>query len=162
MAKEIERKFLITSDAWRFEAGSGIRMRQAVILTQDRHMMRVRLYGDGRARLTVKVGIDALRRHEFEYDIPPEDAAEMLSMALGSEIAKTRYEIHHGRHVWEIDCFEGALEGLVIAEVEMEEEDLSPDLPDWLGREVTDDPRFTNQALAEGSLGENWRDVLSV
>jgi adenylate cyclase len=161
MPTEIERKFLVVSDAWRAEAGQGNAMRQAIILSQNEHTLRVRIFGDGRAKMTLKVGIDAQRRHEFEYDIPPDHAAEILDLALGREIAKTRYEVPYRGYVWEVDCYQGDLSGLVIAEVEMDGEGHDPELPPWLGREVTEDRRFSNHALAEGSLGENWRDALS-
>jgi CYTH domain-containing protein len=88
------------------------------------------------------------------------DAEELLALANGSTITKTRYEVKHARHVWDVDVYGGALEGLVVAEVEMKSEKEQPELPDWLGREVTGDPRYSNQALAEGSLPDNWRDEI--
>lgn len=160
MPKEIERKFLVVSDAWRKKADSGKRMRQAIIFSQGDRSLRIRAIDGKKARLTLKIAISGISRHEFEYDVPFSEAREMLKLANGREISKTRYEVAHDKHIWEVDVYDGALEGLVVAEVEMKSEDENPALPSWLGRELTGDKRFSNQALAEGSLGENWRDGL--
>lgn len=162
MPKEIERKFLVASDDWRKEVDSGRRFQQAVIFSQGDRTLRIRTVDDKHARLTVKIGIDGstMSRHEFEYEVPIADAEELLKLAHGNTISKTRYEVARNNHVWEIDVYEGRFEGLVVAEVELKSEDEKPELPSWLGRELTGDRRFSNQALAEGSLGENWRDGL--
>jgi CYTH domain-containing protein len=162
MPREIERKFLVASDEWRKEATSGRKFQQAVIFAHAERTLRIRTVDGKAARLTLKIGIDgsAMSRHEFEYDVPIGDAEELLKLANGNTISKTRYDIRRGDHVWEIDVYDGDLEGLVVAEVEMKSEDEKPELPSWLGRELTGDKRFSNQALAEGSLGENWRDGL--
>lgn len=161
MAKEIERKFLVASDGWRENARIGKSFRQAIIFSEGNRTVRIRAIDRKKARLTIKIGINGhLSRHEFEYDVPIEDAEELLELANGHMITKTRYEVKHAKHVWEIDVYGGDLEGLVVAEVEMKSEKESPALPDWLGREVTGDSRYSNQALAEGSLPENWRDEI--
>jgi adenylate cyclase len=160
MAKEIERKFLVASDGWRDKARIGKSFRQAIIFSEGNRTVRIRAIDRKKARLTLKIGINGLSRHEFEYDVPMKDAEELLALANGRMISKTRYEVKHARHVWEIDVYGGELEGLVVAEVEMKSETESPELPDWLGREVTGDIRYSNQALAEGSLPENWRDEI--
>lgn len=160
MPKEIERKFLVATDDWRKKADGGKRMRQAIILSEERRSLRIRAIDNKKARLTLKIGISGMSRHEFEYDIPIDEAEELLALANSKMIVKTRYEVKHDKHVWEIDVYEGALAGLVVAEVEMKSESEQPTLPTWLGREVTGDKRYSNQALAEGSLGENWRDGL--
>lgn len=160
MPKEIERKFLVASDNWQKKATSGRRMRQAIIFSEGNRSLRIRAIDGKKARLTLKIGINGISRHEFEYEVPLSDAEELLELAHGRAIIKTRYEVPHGKHVWEIDVYEGDLKGLVVAEVEMKSEDEKPDLPSWLGREVTGDRRFSNQALAEGSLGVDWRDGL--
>jgi adenylate cyclase len=164
MAKEIERKFLVASDNWQEKAKLGKSFRQAIIFSDGGgRTLRVRAIDRKRARLTIKVAINGhLSRHEFEYDIPMKDAEELLALANGSTITKTRYEVKHAKHLWEIDVYGGALEGLVIAEVEMRSEKEQPALPDWIGREVTGDPRYSNQALAEGSLPVNWRDEIQL
>lgn len=160
MAKEIERKFLVASDDWRQKARLGKSFRQAVVFAQGNRMLRIRAIDRKKARLTIKIGINGLSRHEFEYDVPIDDAEELLELANGSMITKTRYEVKHAGHVWEVDVYGGALDGLVVAEVELKNEKDVPDIPAWIGREVTGDPRFSNQALAEGSLPEDWRDEI--
>jgi CYTH domain-containing protein len=160
MAKEIERKFLVASDGWRENARIGKSFRQAIVFSEGNRTVRIRAIDKKKARLTIKIGINGLSRHEFEYDVPIKDAEELLALANGHTITKTRYEVKHARHVWEVDVYGGDLEGLVVAEVEMKSEKESPVLPDWLGREVTGDIRYSNHALAEGSLPENWRDEI--
>lgn len=162
MPKEIERKFLVVGEDWRKEAGPGRRFQQAIVFSQGDRTLRVRLVDGSKATLTLKIGIEGstMSRHEFEYDVPQAEGEELLRLANGNTISKTRYEVPRGGHVWEIDVYDGLLVGLVVAEVEMKSEDETPELPSWLGRELTGDKRFSNQALAEGSLGDNWRDGL--
>lgn len=161
MAKEIERKFLVASDGWRRKARLGKSFRQAIVFSEGNRTVRIRAIDQKKARLTIKIGINGhLARHEFEYDVPMRDAEELLALAHGRAITKTRYEVKHAQHVWEIDVYGGDLEGLVVAEVELKSEKDDPELPDWVGREVTGDQRYSNQALAEGSLPENWRDEI--
>ena len=157
MPQEIERKFLVASDDWKRDAGPGQSLRQAIVFSEGDRILRIRLVEGKPARLTVKIGIDATRRHEYEYPVPDEHAEELLRMANGTMISKTRYNIPHAGYVWEVDCYHGPLDGLVTAEVEMAGVDEDPAIPAWIGREVTGDRRFSNQALAEGSLGADWR-----
>ena len=158
MAKEIERKFLVADDGWRKQAGPGKTLRQAIVFSEGDRSIRIRTLDGSQARITIKIGIGGMTRDEFEYDVPMEDADELLGLANGGRIEKTRYEVTYQGYLWEIDVYEGALAGLVVAEVELERVDDDPALPDWLGREVTGDRRYSNQALAEGSLGDGWRD----
>jgi CYTH domain-containing protein len=160
MPKEIERKFLVLSDEWRKHADGGKKMRQAVILAEPDRSIRVRLIDGKKARLTLKIDRNRISRHEFEYEIPMSDAREMLRLANGSAIIKTRYEVPHKGFVWEVDVYEGAFEGLVVAEVEMKSERDKPPLPHWVGVEVSDDRRFSNRAIAEGSLGQDWKHLV--
>ncbi len=148
MAKEIERKFLVSGDGWRPDADTGSVFRQAYIVTMDDRSVRVRIADGATARMTIKVGKNAMVRDEFEYEIPLADAQGMIDLAVGIVIEKTRYRVPFAGFVWEVDVYDGALQGLVIAEVEMATEDDMPDLPDWLGREVTGERRFSNQYLA--------------
>ncbi|OHV75518.1 CYTH domain-containing protein [Ensifer sp. LCM 4579] len=153
MAKEIERKFLVASDGWKHHADKGIRLRQAYIVTMEDRSVRVRIHGNKWARLTVKIGKSSLVRNEYEYDLPMDDARELLSQAVGLVIEKRRFRVPHKGFTWEVDVYEGALEGLVVAEVEMKRESDLPALPAWLGQEITGDRRYSNQALAtEGVL----------
>jgi len=148
MAKEIERKFLVASDGWRSEADRGTCLLQAYVVTMDDRSARVRLMDDERAKLTIKISNGSMTRDEFEYEIPVADAKELMSKAIGRIIEKTRYEVKHGGFVWEVDVYSGAHEGLVIAEVELSAEGDTPDLPVWLGAEVTGDLRYSNQFLS--------------
>ena len=152
MAKEIERKFLVTDDRWRDQATSATVMRQAYLSVNHDRSIRVRTSNETSAKLTIKFGKTALVRDEFEYDIPFEEAQEMITFAVGSVIEKVRYTVDVAGFTWEIDVFEGAFSGLVIAEVEMDSETDEPELPDWLGREVTGDRRYSNQVLATERL----------
>ena len=149
MAKEIERKFLVDGDGWKDGAEKGVRLTQAYLMSGPQRSARVRIFDGGRARLTMKFGGAALSRDEYEYDIPLADALELVSHALGAVIDKTRYCLADGAYVWEIDVYHGDLAGLVGAEVELPDETATPPLPDWLGREVTGDPRYLNQTLSE-------------
>ncbi|WP_438751782.1 CYTH domain-containing protein [Pararhizobium sp. O133] len=149
MAKEIERKFLVASDTWRWGSDGGILLRQAYVVAMEDRSVRVRTAGGERAQLTIKIGKSALVRDEFEYEMPIADAEELFSQAIGFIIEKTRYRVPVGGFIWEVDVYAGALEGLVVAEVEMESEDDNPSLPAWLGREVTGEQRYSNQFLAQ-------------
>ncbi len=143
---EIERKFLVRDDSWR-GLGAGTEYRQGYLQIDETKSVRVRVARE-KAFLTIKSGNRGLTRAEFEYPIPVEDAEELLKLCVGSPIEKTRYKIVRGDLVWEVDEFHGANTGLLIAEVELEREDQSVDLPDWVGEEVSQDSRYFNAYLA--------------
>jgi adenylate cyclase len=147
MAKEIERKFLVRGDGWRNFVSKTRSLRQAYISSMEDRSVRVRLENGNIATLTVKIG-RTMTRDEFEYTIPIEDAEELMGTAIGLVIRKTRHNIPFKGFTWEVDVFEGAHEGLIIAEVEMRDESDKPELPEWLGEEVTGQYRYSNQALA--------------
>ena len=120
---------------------------QGYLAREDGVTVRLRLI-DSRAWLTIK-GPGGLVRPEFEYVIPPAEAAAMLdTLCTGRRIAKTRHDVPHGDLLWEVDVFEGALAGLVIAEVELPSTDHSVSLPAWVGREITGEARYANAVLA--------------
>lgn len=160
MAKEIERKFLVANDDWRDLATSKTPMRQAYIVTMNDRSVRVRTRNDASAQVTIKIGQNSLVRDEFEYTIPIAEAEEMISLAVGNVIEKVRYTVEYNGFVWEVDAYEGAYLGLVIAEVELSDENDEPPLPDWVGREVTGDRRYSNQSLATEKLETKLLDVL--
>tara|TARA_R110002020_G_scaffold34066_22_gene103677 strand:+ start:7196 stop:7672 length:477 start_codon:yes stop_codon:yes gene_type:complete len=148
MALEIERKFLVDNDAWRGVVETSKAIVQAYVAVDGGTSLRVRIYDDTSARLTVKVGVSEMTRHEYEYSIPLADARAMAETSRGRLIEKTRHLVHVEGFVWEVDVYEGRLAGLVTAEVEMGSESDDPALPPWLGREVTGDPAWTNAMLA--------------
>jgi adenylate cyclase len=157
MGQEIERKFLVTDEACTEQATRRTRMRQGYLSEGFGSSVRVRIENE-RALLNVKSSRDGIHRHEFEYEIPLEDAATMLDkVALQPLIEKTRYEIPSGRHVWEVDVFEGDNEGLVVAEIELASADEIFERPPWLGQEVSHDLRYYNVSLREKPY-KNWKE----
>ena len=152
MAKEVERKFLVASDDWRSHAGVKTDIRQFYLAATAGRSLRVRICDGSSAILTLKFGRHGRERDEFEYPIPLGDAEEMQEFAIGRVIEKTRHEVTHNGHVYEVDVFAGALAGLVIAELETPEDVPGSDLPPWLGREVTGDSAFYNASLARNGL----------
>ncbi|MGB5375884.1 MAG: CYTH domain-containing protein [Polyangiales bacterium] len=146
MPEEIERKFLVIGDGWR-DAAVGTRFRQGFLSTEPERTVRVRVAG-ARGSITVKGKTVGAKREEFEYEIPLQDVERMLDgLCKRPFIEKVRYTLSVGRHVWEIDVFEGENAGLVIAEIELGSEDEAFEKPDWAGEEVTDDPRYFNSNL---------------
>jgi adenylate cyclase len=144
---EIERKFLVTSDAWRAAATQAVRMRQGYLPGLESASVRVRVAGD-RAWLNIKSATLAVSRREYEYEIPPVDAEDMLDvLCTRPQIEKTRYHVPHGAHTWEVDVFEGENAGLVVAELELAHPDESYVRPPWVGEEVSHDPRYYNVSL---------------
>ena len=145
---EIERRFLLRNDGWRTRAGKGTRIRQGYIAIGDTASVRIRTKGKSRATLTIKSRTGELRRSEFEYAIPHKDAVALLSLCGGSIIEKVRYRVRHHHLTWEVDVFEGRNEGLIIAEIELRHEKEPVQLPEWLGREITAQDRYSNTSLA--------------
>lgn len=146
MAQEIERKFLVRGDGWRALA-KGTPLRQGYLNSEKERTVRVRVAGD-KAFLTVKGVTVGATRPEYEYEIPLADAHAMLDrLAERPLIEKTRYAIPVSGLLWEVDEFHGANAGLVIAELELTDEAQSFTKPDWVGEEVTDDPRYFNVNL---------------
>lgn len=147
MAQEIERKFLVIGDAWRTEEGTLIR--QGYLHNDINGTVRVRTKGE-RAYLTVKGGQIGITRTEFEYEIPLEDANQMLDgLCQRPLIEKVRYEVHMDGFTWEIDEFLEENAGLVVAEIELENEDQEFPKPDWLGEEVSQEARYLNANLVK-------------
>lgn len=152
VAKEIERKFLVSGDVWREGAGVAVRMRQFYLAATADRSIRVRVRDRASAMLTLKFGGQTRERDEFEYTIPIEEAEEMSAFAIGQVIEKTRHHVSHKDRLYEVDVFDGSLAGLVIAELETPDDVDDADLPPWLGREVTDDPGYYNASLALNGL----------
>ena len=146
MGIEIERKFLIKSDAWKALASKGKICRQGYMVSDPKRTVRVRVMDDT-GYLTVKGAAEGFSRMEFEYEIDKSDAEYML-LLCDRLVEKTRHVVKHDGLIWEVDVFEGANAGLVMAEVELHSEEQEIELPDWAGVEVTDDPRYYNAYLA--------------
>lgn len=147
MAIEIERKFLVR-DLDFLGGHSGMRIAQGYLSTTPESTVRVRVSGDN-AWLTIKGRNAGATRLEFEYRVPADDAQQLLALCQAGRIDKTRYRVPVGTHVWDVDVFHGDNDGLVVAEVELGDEQEAFVRPDWLGDEVTDDPRYFNSALSE-------------
>ena len=152
MGIEIERKFLVEGDAWRVGA-SPSRIVQGFLSRDPERIVRVRLR-DGEAFLTIKGKGSGLARVEVEVAIPAEEARQLLPLCLPPLIEKTRHLVTWAGHLGEIDEFYGDNAGLVVAEVELAAEDEIFERPPWLGREVSEDFRYSNAALSE----RPWRD----
>lgn len=148
MAEEVERKFLVSGDAWRAGVTRRIAIRQFYLFAAPDRSLRVRLEDGKIATLTLKTGKQDRLRDEFEYDIPAADAAAMERFAIGNPIEKTRHLVSHRGHIYEVDVFSGTLAGLVIAELETRETVPQALLPAWIGREVTGEAAYYNASLA--------------
>lgn len=160
MSIEIERKFLVLGDSWRDAAGDGTLYRQGYLSLDSERTVRVRLAGS-RASLTIKGLTIGARRQEFEYAIPADEAAELLdTLCIRPIIEKTRYRLTRDGLNWEIDEFAGENQGLVIAEVELDDESRAVERPAWLGEEVTGDSRYYNVNLVRHPFSR-WSEPAS-
>ncbi|MFP6582704.1 MAG: CYTH domain-containing protein [Candidatus Hydrogenedentota bacterium] len=156
MGVEIERKFRVQGDAWR-ESARAQHFVQGYLALGPPISVRVRIMGD-EATLNLKQSTLDIERMEFEYGIPVVDARELLDTSIvGNTVEKNRYTIEYEGHCWEVDEFLGANEGLVVAEIELTHRDESFVNPDWLGDEVSHDPRYLNSNLAEKPF-LTWKD----
>ena len=144
MGKEIERKFLVKGSPWRNARGT--RYRQGYLNSAKERNVRVRTVED-KAYLTIKGITVKASRLEFEYEIPFQDANTLLEICEKPLIEKNRYKVEERGFIWEIDEFFGENQGLIVAEVELEGEDQEFPKPDWVGEEVTGDPRYFNSNL---------------
>jgi len=157
MAVEIERKFLLASEAWRATAQPGVKMIQGYfILSPGAPSIRIRIAGE-RAFLTAKGVIRNFSRSEFEYEIPVADAEAMLhEFCGGRHVEKIRFLVPFEGFVWEVDEYFGDNAGLFTAELELDDENTQFPLPPWVGKEVTADRRYGNGSLSRNPYC-NWR-----
>lgn len=151
---EIERKFLVRSEGFRGGARA-VSIRQGYLARTEEIVVRVRL-ADELATLTIKGKPTGITTPEFEYAIPREHAISLLALCGEATIEKTRYSVRHLDHVWEVDVFAGANDGLMLAEIELETEAETFSIPDWLGPEVTHDARFKNARLCIEPYRDDW------
>ena len=149
MSKEIERKYLVRGSSYRHQAIQKKDMMQGYLSLDPDATVRIRIVGD-KAFITVKSRNIGAVRNEWEYPVPIEEAKEMLRSCCKSRlIEKTRYIVEAPHNLkWEIDEFHGSLDGLVIAEIELPDEDFEVALPDFIGEDVTGNPRYYNSSLA--------------
>ena len=145
MPVEIERKFLVRGDGWKTD--HGVRFIQGYLNHKRERTVRVRIAGS-RALLTVKGINNGAVRAEFEYEIPVHVAEQLLKICDGPLIEKTRHMIDYAGMTWEVDEFHGANDGLVVAEIELQNAAQTFDRPAWIGPEVTADARYFNSNLA--------------
>ena len=149
MAIEIERKFLVDHGRWaEVPKGEGTYYAQAYLHADKEKSIRIRI-SEKTAILAIKGSISARSRTEYEYEIPLSDAENLMHSLCGSIVAKRRFRIDHAEMTWEVDVFEGANEGLIVAEIELDAEDQTLNLPPWVTDEVTDDPRYLNANLSK-------------
>ena len=152
MGREIERKFLVQSDAWKDLVTESRSLAQGYLSAAAKATVRVRVIDGRDALITLKGKANGLVRPEFEYPIPLGDGLELLDMSRPNVVEKVRHLVPHGGVTWEVDVFSGAHAGLVLAEIELTHEDQDIDIPAWIGREVTEDDRYANASLS-GSHG---------
>jgi len=146
LALEIERRFLVGDPAF-LDDLQGTYFKQGYIEGRNRSAARIRLVG-ARALLTLKGATRGLVRSEYEYEIPTQDAREMLEELCEKPLVeKMRYEVEFAGNTWEVDVFYGDNEGLLMAEIELGHAEQVFDKPPWLGEEVSDDPRYFNSSL---------------
>ena len=155
MGIEIERKFLVDHSKWpQVLKPAGTHFRQGYLLNDDNRTIRVRVAGN-QGYITLKGASSGISRKEFEYKIPVAEAIEVLDIFALSQVEKIRYCIEFGGNVWEIDEFLGDNSGLVMAEIELNDEAQQFNKPDWIATEVSDDERYYNSYLSTHPY-KNW------
>ncbi len=148
MAIEIEHKFLLANNNWREQITHSVKYRQGYLSSQATSSIRVRISNDN-AWLNIKSATIGTHRHEYEYEIPLEDANEIINILCRKPvIEKTRHFVIDDENTWEIDEFTGDNKGLIIAEIELSEVGKDFSKPNWIGDEVTHDLRYYNNNLA--------------
>jgi adenylate cyclase len=149
---EIERKFLVDQKLWK-PAGMGTKLVQGYLSVDPERVVRVRIAGE-KAYLTIKGKPAGIVRTELEYEIPKNEAEVLLKMCLNFKVEKTRFKENIENVIWEIDVFEGENEGLVMAEVELDNINQKIDLPEWIGEEVSADSRYYNSQLSKNPFAK--------
>jgi len=156
MAVEIERKFLVTPELWdNLTKPDGLECIQTYLLKDDYRTVRVRVLGD-KGFITFKGKTVGFSKPEFEYQVPVNEAKEMIQLFGETTITKTRYLFPQGKHTWEVDVFYGDNEGLIVAEIELSSEDETFSLPEWIAEEVTGDYKYSNSNI-QGHPFKNWK-----
>lgn len=156
MHTETERKFLIKGE-FKHLAYNRTHIEQGYFKTAPGRTVRIRIR-DEKAYLTIKgPSVNGLSRYEFETEIPMDDAQQLMSLCMPGQVVKDRYLIHNGKHTIEVDEFFGDNEGLILAEIELEDENEPYIRPDFLGKEVTGDSHYYNKYMIKHPYKE-WKD----
>ncbi|QEY23888.1 CYTH domain-containing protein [Neisseria animalis] len=158
MSVEIERRFLLANDNWRNAASLPKILRQGYLNVEKERTIRVRII-DNQAWLTLKGYISDVTRSEFEYEIPLEHAEQMMDTMCPFKMEKRRYLVEYQGFTFEIDEYFGENAPLVVAELELPSEHTAYPRPDWLGREITSEGRFTNAYLSKHPYS-TWEDAV--
>ena len=146
---EIERKFTVDAEKWgNTPKSEPKRIVQGYILRDSEKTIRVRTI-ENRGYLTIKGKTIGIARSEFEYEIPYQEATELLERCVDKVLTKDRYEVRSNHHLWEVDEFRGQLDGLIIAELELKHENESFEIPDWVIEDVSLDPQYYNASLID-------------
>lgn len=146
MGMEIEHKFLVANDSYRLDAYDKLEIMQGFLSRNPERTVRVRVC-DNKGYITIKGKGTGAAHPEFEYEIPEMDAKLMMTLCEPPVIHKTRFLVMHEGNRWEVDEFHRELQGLIIAELEVPNEDYHFPLPPFVGQEVTGDPRYYNSQL---------------
>jgi len=156
MPVEIERKFLVDADKWRqFVKPEPMHIKQGYLYSDVDKTIRVRVVGE-KAYLTIKGATTGISRSEYEYPIPVKDAIDLLDTLAVSFTEKNRYNINFAGHLWEVDVFFGDNAGLIVAEIELENEATEFELPGWVTVEVSADVRYYNSNLSVNPFNK-WK-----
>lgn len=156
MGIEIERKFLLKNAEWRKLTDSVVEIKQGYLNSHIDRTVRIRITGD-QAFLTVKGKNKGSIRKEFEYEIPKAEGLSQLELCEQPIISKKRYLVNTGDHTWEIDEFAELNEGLIVAEIELTSGDEVFKLPNWIGREVTEEVQYYNSSLIQRPY-KDWKE----
>ena len=158
MAIETEFKFLVHKDLWnQVIPNKSLDIRQGYLYSDENKTVRVRTKGE-KGYLTIKGKTSGASRPEYEYEIPLDEAIELLNLFCPERIEKTRHEVLFAGNKWEVDVFQGANEGLIVAELEVESETDAFEKPSWIGENVTDDSRYANSNLIKNPF-VNWKST---
>lgn len=155
MGQEIERKFLVTSNSFKELAINSYPIKQGYLSTVPDRTVRIRIKGN-KAFITIKgkSNESGTSRFEWEKEIDLHDAEELLTICETGKIDKIRYEVPNGKFTFEVDEFYGENEGLVIAEIELNNENDTFEIPDWIGEEVTGDSKYYNSSLIKNPFAK--------
>jgi len=154
MPQEIEHKFLLKNDLWRAQVQRSARMTQGYLQSSPASSIRVRIMGE-HAFLNIKSATLGIERQEYEYAVPLADAEELLATLCEKPlIDKTRHYVEHAGHVWEIDEFYGDNAGLMVAEIELNAVDEAFELPEWVGENVSHEPKYYNSCLVKNPYSQ--------